>query len=106
MVSSPPEATQRPSGEKATAVTAPLWPRKRWGSAPEIGPILTVPSDAPARDQGLRRIHRDRHCAVMRLECGLHLAVETEPDELRNTAACYSATPSPKRPVRLMTIGP
>ena len=37
--SPPPDASQRPSGEKATAQTLPSWPRKRWGSPPVSRPI-------------------------------------------------------------------
>src|ERR1017187_9623848 len=47
VLSAPADATHFPSGENATATTPPSWPKKRWGSAPETGPIRTMPSPPP-----------------------------------------------------------
>ncbi len=41
------EKIHRPSGEKATALTSPSWPSKRWGSSPAKVPTLTKPSESP-----------------------------------------------------------
>jgi len=47
LLRSPFEATQRPSGENATLRGMTVWPKKRWGSPPEVGPMRTIPSALP-----------------------------------------------------------
>jgi hypothetical protein len=44
--SSQPDAIHRPSGETATLMTGPMWPKSRWGSSEQVGLLAADWPDA------------------------------------------------------------